>query len=172
MTGFIILTALSAVLLFGFILLGVFKFGLLRSYSSYAARWDKAVPMDNANLWSLVTFAAAALLVPVMIELGTLSALQFLGFLTPLYLMAVSLTPKWASDPTQHKFHVWFAGFCALGGILWTILVAHTLPVLIGALAIVAIVSALTKTVKSSTVFWLEMVMFLTVYCSIFILIL
>ena len=36
------------------------KFGLAPSYSAYNPMWDKAVPIDNMHLWSIITFVIAA----------------------------------------------------------------------------------------------------------------
>ena len=36
------------------------KFGLAPSYSAYNPMWDKAVPINNMHLWSIITFAIAA----------------------------------------------------------------------------------------------------------------
>ena len=92
--NFILLTFISCLLLFCFICLGIGKFGLLRSYSAYAPKWDETVPMKNLNLWSIITFLAGFLLMPVLLQYSEGHILQFLGFFTPIYLMGVSLTPK------------------------------------------------------------------------------
>ena len=75
---------ISTLALFSFIGAGIIRFGLLRSYSSYSSKWGEAVPMNNMNLWSIVTFVAAFMLCPALLELGTASLWQFLGFLARL----------------------------------------------------------------------------------------
>lgn len=168
MTLAIVLTGLSALLLLGFIIIGVNKFGLLSSYSAYSEKWETAVPIDNANLWSIVTFAAAALLMPVMIQLASVSVLQFLGFLTPLYLIGVALTPEWYKDKKSHIFHSIFAFLSAFGGIYWCMFIMHGLYIFIAIIVVVIISALITKTLKSCGVFWLELIMFLTVYLTTF----
>ena len=167
MTEITVFSIISAMLLFGFIILGVLRFGLLDSYSAYSSRWEKAVPMNNMNLWSIVTFVAAFLLTPGLVELGALSAWQFLGFLTPLYLIIVSLTPKWATDERQRKIHTVFAALCALGAFTWLVLTVKNITAFIVMLVFILALGFLSGTMKSSLIFWLEMLMFLSVYAVV-----
>lgn len=154
----------SALLLFGFICWGVMRFGLLPSYSDYSRRWAEAVPMNNLNLWSLITAVAAFLLTPALLEFGALSAWQFLGFLVPVYLICVALTPEWKTNPTQHKLHFIFAGLCAFGGVAWLLLVRHAYWVFGIVAVFFTTLALLTGTVETSAVFWAEMIMFVSVY--------
>lgn len=157
----------SALLLFGLICWGVMRFGLLPSYSDYSRRWAKAVPMNNMNLWSLITAVSAFLLTPAMLELGVLSGWQFLGFLVPVYLICVALTPEWKTNPVQHRYHFIFAGLCAAGGIAWLLLVRHAYMVFGIVSVFCATIALLTGTAKSSFVFWAEMDMFVSVYAVV-----
>lgn len=155
---------LSAILLFGFIGAGVIRFGLLRSYSGYSSKWGAAVPMNNMNLWTIVTLVAAFLLCPALLELGIGSMWQFLGFLTPVYLIIVSLTPEWETNRTQRIIHVLFAVLCLIGGLGWLVFVMHAAKWLGGVAVFVATMALASGTAKESAVFWTEMVMFLSVY--------
>lgn len=157
----------SALLLFGVICWGVMRFGLLPSYSDYSKRWAKAVPMNNMNLWSVVTAVAALLLTPGLLELGVLSSWQFLGFLTPVYLICVALTPEWKTNPVQRKFHFLFAGLCAIAGLAWLLLVMHAYWVFGIVFIFFVTMAMLTGTIRTSWVFWAEMIMFMSVYLVI-----
>lgn len=164
----VLFAMISAFLLFSFIAFGVGRFGLLRSYSGYAAKWAEAVPMNNMNLWSVITTIAAFLVVPAMVEVGAMSAFQFLGFLVPIYLIVISLTPKWATDPTQFKVHCIFTGLCALGGLLWVLLVMHGVLYFFISLAFVLTFAMLSGKLKYSAIFWVEMLMFISVFMVLF----
>lgn len=157
----------SALFLFGFICTGVIRFGLQSSYSAYSALWGKAVPMNNMNLWSIMTFAAAFLICPVLVELGTASVFQFLGFLIPVYLIVVALTPDWETDKKQHIIHSVFAVLCLIGAWVWLIVVMDSLFLLIGVLVFIAAQALMSGTFRSSFVFWGEAHIFLTVYLAI-----
>lgn len=157
----------SAVLLFGFIALGVIKFGLQPAYSSYSALWGNAVPINNMNLWSIVTLVAAFLICPVMLQVGAASTFQFLGFMVPIYLMVVSLTPNWFLGGKEFRVHYVCAIICMVCAILWMLVVMHALKIVIGTAIFVLALALFTGTLKSSDVFWLEMYMFLSVYVVI-----
>lgn len=163
---------MSTLALFSFIGAGVVRFGLLPSYSSYSSKWGKAVPMNNMNLWSMVTFVAAFLLCPALLELGAASMWQFLGFLTPVYLITVSLTPGWETDRKQYVVHMIAATLCAAGGLGWLVIVMHSLKVLACVMAFVATMALFSGTAKSCWLFWAEMFMFVSVYATILLTIL
>ena len=161
-------SAISAILLFGFIITGVVCFGLQPSYSAYSSLWGKAVPMNNMNLWSVITLVAAFLLCPPLLELGVGSLWQFLGFLTPVYLIVVSLTPEWEINKTQHIIHMLFAILCVLGGLGWLVFIMHAYKALAIAMAFTAAMALFSGTARTSAVFWGEMLMFLSVYLTVF----
>lgn len=162
-----VLSVLSAIILFGFIFAGVVRWGLLPSYSDYSSKWGEVLPIQNLNLWGIVTFIAAALLMPVMIELGENNILQFLGFFTPVYLMCVSFTPNWKTDKTEGKLHPIFAYACAAAAFAWILFIAHTWYVLLGTVLFVLGTALLSLTLKSAKTFWLEMVMFVGTFLSL-----
>lgn len=167
--NFVLLTFLSCLTLFCFMSLGIGKFGLLPSYSAYSAKWNEVCPIQNMNLWSIITFVAAALLLPVLLQYSDGSAFQFLGFFTPIYLICVSLTPNWASNPKEYKYHTVFAILCALAAFLFIIFALGKWGCILGSLLVVLAASLLSKTLKSSLVFWLEMIMFLSMYLALII---
>lgn len=159
-------TLLSFLLLAIFIIKGIQNWGLLHSYSAYAAKWTTYKPMDNMHLWSLITFFVAALLAPAMINMAEGSSLQFLGFFAPLYLIIVSMTPEWASNDKQYRVHVIGASLCAAAAFVWLLFVQHAYLQIGIAAAFVAIMSGVSRTYKTCLTFWLEMLMFLSVYMT------
>lgn len=169
MTTFVLTTTvMSTIFLFGFIVLSTALFGLQSSYSAYASKWKERVPIHNMNLWSIVTIVSALLLVPTMIERGEQTPLQFLGFIVPIYLIVVGLTPDYEKDKFQGKVHTAAACICAMLAFLWLILIVKSyifLPVV----AFMVVITALsTGTFKSSMIFWGEMIMFFSIYLAIF----
>jgi len=160
------LTLISFFLLFGFIGISIRKHTLLPSYSAYASKWwiDK---VQNLNVWQVVTLLAAFLLMPPMIERGVGSALQFLGFFCPLYLIVVAFTPRWEESKKEHIIHSVGAGICAICAILWMALVCKVWYILLPVAAFVLILAYATNSLKSAITFWLEMVMFLASYVTV-----
>ena len=182
MTTFALVTTISSiVLLCAFLAISIKFFGLLSSYSAYNLEWDKKVPMHNVHLWSIVTIVIALLFMPALIELGEGNPWQFLGFFSPMYLIVVGLfpmteLPEDASDyqrkewERKRRIHAIGAALCAAVTTLWILLVCHLWWVALLALFIVACAAFATRTEKTSTVFWLEMALFLGGYSAILIL--
>lgn len=160
----------SFVLLFGFIGLGIFKFGLLPSYSAYASKWaERSLLPKRLNPWSIVTILAAFLLMPVMIDLGEGGMMQFLGFFAPLYLIIVGLTPGYETNPGARRVHIWGAAICAVCALIWMTAVMHRWAVVLAVAFIMWSISLATQTFKSSTIFWGEAVLFLSTYVISFL---
>ena len=154
-------------MLFSFISSGVIRFGLQNSYSGYSIKWGEAVPMNSMNLWSVVTTVAAFLLCPVLLELTAGSALQFLSFLTPIYLIITALTPDWYVSKKVFRVHAIAALLCMCGSLTWLIAIMRVIKVV----AVVAIfymtIALLTGTWKTSYIFWIEMWLFVSVYVTV-----
>lgn len=160
----------SFILLFGFIGLGIFQFGLLPSYSAYASKWAERIPLPNRlNLWSIVTIIAAVLLIPAMIEIGEGNYFQFLGFFAPLYLLVVGLTPAYETDARQKRIHICGAIICALFAVIWVAFVAQRWAVFLACSFIMFMAALATQTHKKALLFWGEMALFLSTYVTSFL---
>lgn len=167
---FYLLTLFSFILLTSFILIGMKKFGQLQSYSAYSSKWESYMPLTSTtNLWSIVTFVAAILIIPAMVNLGEGNFLQCIGFFTPVYLIAVSQTPDWETVPLQHKIHMAFAILCAVGNILWICLICKLWWVILIVASILGFYAYRKNSLWQNKIFWGEMIMFLSAYLSILI---
>lgn len=161
-----ILTIISALMLFGFMGVSVKKYGLLDCYSAYGPLWDKWY--TKLNIWSVITFISAALMIPVMLELSVFSAWQFLGFLAPTSLFAVATSPNYQTDKfanIMHQCGAWGAVVAAISYIciipqLWWITVA---------LAITALILGLV--IRGTLMFWGEIAVYLSIYIALLIMI-
>lgn len=170
MTIFVIVTSLLSLAIFaGFTALSVRKFGWQKLYSSYSSLWPEAVPIHNANLWSIVTVISALLLVPAMVERGEGNALQFIGFFAPMYLAVCGLTPTWETEYEARFIHLLGVAICTLATLFWIFYVCRLWWVLLIAVVLAGVAAYFTKTWKKSWVFWAEMAGFAAVYVSIFI---
>jgi hypothetical protein len=164
MTTFATITILlSLSTLAGFIVWSARKFGLLASYSSYAAKWAEAVPIHGANLWSLVTAFVALLAVPALIERGAGNPLQFLGFMVPAYLIFVASTPDYESNRKQRIGHMVCAIACAVCMVAYSIAL-HLVIVPILAVFVCGMAAFATLSERKSAVLWGEIAMFMTAY--------
>lgn len=161
-----VLTGLSAVLFFGFIILSVRKFGLLSCWSAYGEKWKDISKSKTSNWWSAVTMLSAAMLMPVLIELSGNPNFQFLGFLAPISLFLVGCTPDYQTNKTQnivHQIGAWSA-------VVFILLYIFLIPKMFIFVLFYIVIGLLLSLAKEDTViFWLEMAMYLSIYTIIFV---
>jgi hypothetical protein len=108
-----------------------------------------------------------ALLLPAWLELTAASALQFLVFLACAGILFTGFAPAFKGCKLESKVHKISAICAAVFSLLWVIFVSKMWALIIVWLVIVAVVAILTKTVKSSYVFWLETIAFLSTFTSV-----
>ena len=165
----ITLIILSVVILYGFIICGISKFGMLKSYSAYSAKWGELYPNHNMELWSVVTVLTAFLIFPVMLNAGDGDPAQCLGFFAPLYLVAVGLTPHYESNKSQEMAHKYLAMLCAVVSITWMVFVTGTWPAVL-LCALIAFVAMMVTKTTGSLILWSELVMFVSVHWTLLVL--
>ena len=159
------LVVIRFVILASFIGLSVGKFGLQRSYSAYAKLWKEFLPIHNVNIWSAVTIVVAIMqLIPMLTTLEG-SALQFVSFLTPCYLIAVACTPNYQSNKSQKIAHYIFTICCAVGFLIYVCAGLHLwwVPVTVYG-GFVLLLALPTKTPVSSLILWIECALFSTAH--------
>lgn len=161
-----ILTIISAVMLFGFMVIGIMKYGLLDCYSAYGPKWAEWYP--DINVWSVVTFLSAFLMVPVMLEVSFLSAWQFLGFLAPVSLFWVAASPNYQTDKFANIMHQCGAWGALTAAIAYVCIVPHLWWVAV-AFGVTAAVLALIF--KNTWMFWGEVAVYSTIYAALLIMI-
>lgn len=162
------LTLASLVLLATFIGLSIRRFGLQKSYSSYAKLWEGIVPAKyDLNVWRAVTIIVALLQVIPMLSTLEGSVIQFVGFLTPVYLVAVACTPNYQEDTAEKIVHYIATALCAAGFLICVSFGVQPslwwLP-LLWAAGFLFFIGLPSKTAASSLVLWLECAMFAASY--------
>lgn len=164
-----VLTALSCAMFFGFVVLCVKKFGLQSCYSAYGPLWGQLTPAAGMlNIWSIVTFVTAFMLVPVMIENADGSPWQFAGFLCPVLILFVALTPDYATNKLAGAIHIVCAVLGAALSIVYILCVAPKFWWVI----LVYVTAASLATLrygKWSWDFWFEMAAFAGIYTTVFL---
>ena len=167
MTTFSLITTILALVIFvGFVAISVRKFGWLRSYSAFAAKWTEAVPINrHTHLWSIVTVIVALLMTCGMLEQGEGHPLQFLGFFAPVYLAIVAFTPEYETNRQQRIVHVTGALLCAAASVAW-LWFAGPQGTIFFSLIAAWLLGILTRSINSSLIFWAEMAMFGAVFAA------
>ena len=118
-------------------------------------------------LFPLFMVGMVALLLPAWLELTAASALQFLVFLACAGILFTGFAPAFKGCELESKVHKISAICAAVFSLLWVIFVSKMWALIIVWLVIIAVVAILTKTVKSSYVFWLETIAFLSTFTSV-----
>lgn len=114
-------------------------------------------------MMTLLTF----FLMPCWLEISEGSDFQFTAFLSAAGILFVGGAPAFKSSSLENAVHQFSAYFAAAAAIAWICLVTpywYIVPIVFGIIAALAIV---TKTVKSSYIYWLEMVAFISTFAAI-----
>ena len=164
------LTALilaSLILFAGINAVSIKKYGLLSCYSAYGPEWDaERKKYYDINIWSLITVVTAFMIVPPMIERGADNPWQFLGFVAPVYLFLVGLTPHYLTNKTEGTIHRIGAISSLILSLIWFILVLHMWYVPLLMITIAAILMFATKTLPS-WMWWGEIAFYASVYFAL-----
>ena len=107
------------------------------------------------------------LLIPCWLTLSEGSNFQFLSFLAPAALMFVGFTPAFNDADMYKIIHNVAAYTCAVFAMLWIILVTPFWYIILIVLGVIAVAAILTKTWKTSYIYWLEMVAFVSLFITI-----
>lgn len=106
-------------------------------------------------------------LMPCWIQMSEGSPFQFTAFLSAAALIFVAFAPAFKESDLENTVHQVSAYCCAAFAMLWIILVTPYWYVILIVLGIVAALAIVTKTVKSSYIYWLEMVAFISTFITI-----
>lgn len=106
-------------------------------------------------------------LMPCWIQISEGSNFQFLSFLSAASLGFVGAAPAFKSSSLENSVHQVSAYLCAAFALLWIILVTPYWYVILIVLGIVTALAIVTKTWKTSYIYWLEMVAFVSTFISI-----
>lgn len=115
----------------------------------------------------IMMFTMAGALLPAWLEISNGSDLQFMAFLAAAGIIFTGAAPAFESSDLEKRVHTGSAAFAALFALLWVALVAHLWYVILIWLVANTIIAFLTKTVKSSYIYWLETVAFLSTFTAV-----
>lgn len=160
---------LTAILIYAiYNLMAIKFFGVPKSLS------DTYYLYKNKKKWTRVLFpimmvSMVAFLMPAWLEISAASALQFLAFLASGGILFVGTAPAFMSSNLENKVHTYSAIAAALFSLLWVILVGKMWYMILFWLILLTITAIVTKTWKTSYIYWLETVAFLSTFSSILI---
>ena len=157
-------TIASLLIFVAFNVIGIRKFGMKSCFSEYGKLWGDAVPIKNMNLWSIILFVCAFLLIPPILQSSEGNPLQFIGFLAPVYLFLVALTPDYKKDKKNMIIHNVGAWTCVVGIILWMLLILHMWIPLVVCMGAFLLIGLSAKNLKYAITYYLELGMFMSSY--------
>lgn len=114
-------------------------------------------------------FSMVGLLMPAWLEISVGSTLQFLAFLAAASIAFVGAAPTFKNGGMDYKVHSISAYCAAAFSILWIIFVSKLWIMPIIWLVFITLLAILTKSVKTSTIYWLETVAFMSTFISIMV---
>lgn len=160
----LILSAIIIYFVYNFFALGVCGIPKSLSMTFYLLQEKK----KWLRIWfPIMMISMAFLLISAWLEISVGSPFQFLAFLAPAGIMFTGAAPAFKSSELENTVHMTSAIFAAITALLWVGLVANLWLVIAIWFVIIAILAIVTKTVKSSYIYWLETVAFLSTFTAI-----
>ena len=117
----------------------------------------------------LMMFSMVGLLMPAWLEISAGSMLQFLAFLAAASIAFVGAAPTFKNGGMDYKVHSISAYCAAVFSILWVVLVSKLWIMPIIWFVFITLLAILTKSTKTSTIYWLETVAFMSTFMSIMV---
>ena len=123
---------------------------------------------DWLKIWfPIMMISLAFLLMPAWIEISEGSTFQFLAFLAPSAIIFTGTSSAFKSSQLENVVHMTGAICAAITSLLWVVLVTHLWTMILFWFFIIVTIMFITKTIKTSYVYWLETVAFLSTFTAI-----
>lgn len=118
-------------------------------------------------LFPIMMVSMAGLLLPAWLEISALSSLQFTAFLAAAGIIFTGSAPAFKSNDLEKRVHICSALTAAVFALLWVIFVSKLWFTILIWFAVILLIAFITKTIKSSYIYWLETVAFMSTFTSI-----
>jgi hypothetical protein len=141
-------------------------FGVPKSLSTTYYLYKDRLDILKVLFPTMMTMLGMCLM-PCWIHLSEGSPFQFLSFLSSAALLFVGFAPAFKSSYLENRVHQVSAYLCAAFAILWIILVTPFWYVILIVFGLVTVLAIVTKTWKTSYIYWLEIVAFVSTFVSI-----
>ena len=147
-----------------FNMISIRKFGMKSCLSEYGKLWGDAVPIKNMNLWSIVLAIISFLMVPPIVQSMDGNPFQFIGFLAPLYLFLVILTPNYKENKKANIIHQIGAYTCAIGMLVWMVVLMHMWIPVVACIALFLAIGFSANNLKYAITYYVELALFMATY--------
>ena len=133
-------------------------FGIPKSLSDTYYLWKEH--NGKGYLFCLMMYVVVALMMPAWITMSEGSDYQFLAFLAPAAIAFVGAAPAFMGSRLENRVHSVSAIFAAGCSLAWVVLVTPYWYVILIWFAAAALRCFLTKSLKTSMIYWLECIAF------------
>ena len=153
-------------LIYNWIILSLF--GIPRSLSeTYYLLGD--IKKELRFIFPIFMIGCAVLLLPSWLEISSGTNLQFTAFLAVGGLLFTGFSPSFKNSTLEDRVHTRSAYISAFFALIWVFFVSKLWWVVISWTIVLGLLAFFTKTYKSSYVFWLETITFVSTFSSIII---
>ena len=115
----------------------------------------------------IMMISMAFLLMPAWLELSLNSPFQFLAFLAPSAVIFTGAAPAFKSSRLENTVHMTGAIIAVTTALLWVALVAHLWQVILLWTGVVITIMFISKTIKTSYIYWIETIAFLSTFTAL-----
>lgn len=161
---YLVLAAFALYMCYNFAALGLFGIpkSLSQTYYDFKSRksWQKC-------LLPIMMVVVGILLLPAWLEISDGSDFMFTAFFAATGIIFSGSVPAFKKSDLDDRVHTGSAIFAAIFALLWVILVAKLWWLIIVWAMMISLVSILTETLKSGTIYWLETITFMSTFTAI-----
>lgn len=168
MNWILILTGLATFIYLSYNVVALAEFNVPHSLSETYYLYRETEKSNRKHLFTIMMVSMAMLLMPAWIDISEGSDFQFTAFIAACGIIFTGLIPEFKKDKFNKITHTICALIAAVASIVWIILVAGTWQSILLYLSFIVLLSFLTSSYKTSFIYWIETVAFLSTFTSIF----
>lgn len=118
-------------------------------------------------LFPIMMMTMAGFLMPAWLDISEGHDLQFMAFFAMAGIMFTGAAPAFDNSDLENKVHTFSAIFAAIFALLWIVFVANLWYFIMAWFIVIVLIALLSNTVKTSYVYWLETVAFMSTFTVI-----
>ena len=168
MAWYTICTIIAAAIYFVYNFIALAKFGVPKSLSDTYYLY-KAESEWKKILFPIMMALIVILLMPAWVEISEGSTWQFTSFLAAASILFVGAAPGFKDNELTGNVHEGAAILAAIMSIAWICLVPQMWYIVLVWAVLIMASAILTRTLKSSLIYWLETIAFMSTFSAILI---
>lgn len=164
MTLITISIIIATVIYFFYCAFSEYRFGIPHSLSMTYYLYERL--SGRGYVFQIMMFSVVAFMMPAWLSMSEGSDFQFLSFLAPTAIAFVGAAPAFMGSRLENRVHSVSAIFAAGCSLAWVVLVTPYWYSILIWFAVAALRCAMTKSLKTSTIYWLEYIAFGATFMS------